>query len=191
MKTNKRVPGGSRITSWTKWRDAFASSLPLLVAASVAAQSVATDNLQRLYEDKAKLEKLSGATRNSLEARFGERILPTKTEPHPEPPGNSDSPINNNLITGTDTSAQDTQSETTLALGTGATVVSAFNDSGSFVGGAAHFTGYAISTDGGVTWTDKGTLPASSEGDAGDPVLAHALAVGALPDTIYMSTLGF
>ena len=63
----------------------------------------------------------------------------------------------------------DAQSETTLLLGAGSTVVSGFNDSCSFLGGAAHFTGYGVSINGGITWADNGTLPTSTEGDAGDP----------------------
>ena len=44
------------------------------------------------------------------------------------------------------------------------------------------------STDGGQTFTEScGALPASSEGDAGDPILAR----DAVSGRIYMSTLGF
>ncbi len=83
-----------------------------------------------------------------------------------------------------DTTAQDTQSETTVAA-RGNKVVTAFNDSGSYGGSSNHFTGFASSTNTGGTFTDRGTLPASTNGDAGDPILA--------PDdsgNVYMSTLG-
>jgi hypothetical protein len=78
-----------------------------------------------------------------------------------------------------------THSETT-ALSFGTTIIGGFNDSGSFTAGN-HFTGFSRSTDGGVTWTDGGTLPASAAGDAGDPVLARDSTSG----TIYFATLGF
>src|SRR5436190_20647905 len=85
-----------------------------------------------------------------------------------------------------DTTAQDTQSETSVAA-LGNNVVVAFNDSGSFLGGSNHFTGYSSSSDKGVTFTDHGTLPASAAGDAGDPVLAR----DNLTRAFYMTTLSF
>jgi uncharacterized repeat protein (TIGR01451 family) len=78
-----------------------------------------------------------------------------------------------------------THSETT-ALSFGSTIIAGFNDSGSLSFGN-HFTGWSRSTDGGATWTDGGTLPASSGGDAGDPVLARDTTSG----QIYFATLGF
>src|SRR5262245_20932249 len=44
--------------------------------------------------------------------------------------------------------AQDTQSETAIALGSGSRVIVAHNDSGSAVGGARHYSGYSVSDDG-------------------------------------------
>jgi hypothetical protein len=87
-----------------------------------------------------------------------------------------------------DTGPQDTQSETTLVLGSGSNIVVGFNDSGSFSGPTFNqFTGYSVSTDGGVTFTDKGKLPASANGDAGDPILAR----DTTSSTIYFGTLTF
>lgn len=85
-----------------------------------------------------------------------------------------------------DSTAQDTQSETTIAVD-GDNVVVGWNDSGSFIGGDSHFTGYASSADRGVTFIDHGSLPDSAEGDAGDPVVAVDNTSGAF----YLSTLGF
>jgi hypothetical protein len=101
-------------------------------------------------------------------------------DPAPQP----FSGINNNAgATGT---GNFTQSETSI-VAFGNTVVIGFNDAGSVVGGANKFTGWAYSTDGGVTFTDGGTLPTSTIGDAGDPVLARDEVTG----RIYFSTLGF
>lgn len=86
-----------------------------------------------------------------------------------------------------DTTAQDTQSETAIVLGSGSNIVAAFNDSESNVGGVNQFTGFAQSTNGGSSFTDKGSLPASTAGDAGDPSLARNTANG----TVYLSTLAF
>ena len=75
----------------------------------------------------------------------------------------------------------DTQSETALAVvpGPTPTIVSAFNDSGSFDfydannNPANHFIGFSQSTSGGVSFADKGKLPGSPMGDSSDPVLAR------------------
>src|SRR5437879_2697395 len=84
-----------------------------------------------------------------------------------------------------DTTAQDTQSETTIVLGSAGNVIVAFNDSGSHLGGANRFTGFSVSTDRGTTFADEGSLPASANGDVGDPVLARDAASG----TIFPATL--
>src|SRR5262249_46739916 len=89
---------------------------------------------------------------------------------------------NNNGSTGT---AFFTQSETTI-LAFDSTVVVGFNDSGSN-NGASKFTGWSPSTDGGPTFTDGGTLPTNSGGDAGDPILGRDATSG----RIYFGTLGF
>src|SRR5262245_57302184 len=89
-----------------------------------------------------------------------------------------------------DTTSQDTQSETSSVSFTDASgqqvIVVGFNDSGSF-DPPFHFTGYARSTDGGATFTDLGVLPASANGDAGDPALVRDAVTG----RIYFATLDF
>ena len=92
--------------------------------------------------------------------------------------------VNNN--SGASTTSGFTQSETSI-LAFGNTVLVGYNDSGSRAGGASKFTGFARSTDGGITFTDGGTLPTHANGDAGDPVLARHDASG----RIYYSTLAF
>jgi hypothetical protein len=83
-----------------------------------------------------------------------------------------------------DLTSRDTQSETTT-IAFGNTVVVAYNDSGSNAVSATKFTGYARSTDGGLTFTDLGQLPTVTGGDSGDPVLARDETTG----RIYLSTL--
>ena len=103
------------------------------------------------------------------------------------------SAISNTMVNdpSADTSDQDTQSETALVLGAGSNIIAAFNDSGSYSGSffspSDKFTGYAISTDGGASFIDKGTLPSGLLGDAGDPVLARDNISG----NIYLTTLSF
>ncbi len=82
--------------------------------------------------------------------------------------------------------ASDTQSETTCLV-VGSSVIVGFNDSGSFATAGGHFTGYSLSSDGGSTFVDKGVLPNSTAGDAGDPVMAKDNNAG----YIYLSTLAF
>ncbi|MCU0414199.1 MAG: T9SS type A sorting domain-containing protein [Ignavibacteriaceae bacterium] len=96
----------------------------------------------------------------------------------------ADALVNNN--TGSTGTSNFTQSEMSI-IAFGNNVVIGFNDSGSYVGGANKFTGWSYSTNGGVTFTDGGTLPTNSGGDAGDPVLARNESTG----RIYLSTLGF
>jgi hypothetical protein len=98
-------------------------------------------------------------------------------------------PLVNNLVNdpAADATAQDTQSETTIVLGAGSNVISSFNDSGSFLGGASKFTGFSRSTTLGNSWTDGGTLPTNPNGDAGDPVLARNNTTG----RTYLATLQF
>jgi hypothetical protein len=85
-----------------------------------------------------------------------------------------------------DTTARDTQSETAIALANN-NVLIAFNNSVCSIGGASQFTGFSVSTNNGSTFTDQRCLPASVNGDAGDPVLARDNTTG----TIYLSTLMF
>jgi hypothetical protein len=91
--------------------------------------------------------------------------------------------VNNN--TGGLSNSSFTQSETSL-IAYGNKVLIAFNDSGAATGRANKFTGYSRSFDGGLSFTDGGTLPTNVGGDAGDPVLARDDSTG----RIYYSTLG-
>jgi hypothetical protein len=88
-----------------------------------------------------------------------------------------------------------TQSETTLVVGGGVgnhNVFAGFNDSESLArGGNGQLTGYAVSSDGGSTWTDMGSLPISTGGDAGDPVMATAAPTPNSPGAVYFTTLAF
>src|SRR4051812_8000792 len=70
-----------------------------------------------------------------------------------------------------DVGTNDTQSETALVLA-GSTVLVAYNDSGSNQSNNK-FTGFSVSGDGGATFADRGSLPTSTAGDAGDPALAR------------------
>lgn len=146
------------------------------------------------YDNDAVFEQMSGAARTRAELKFGRK----KTRSAPSTGGErsgagTTSPFSTSVALAlvndptADATTQDTQSETALVLGSGANVVSAFNDSGSFLGGASKFTGFSQSTNGGTNWTDKGALPTNPDGDAGDPVLARSAQTG----TIFLSTLSF
>lgn len=113
---------------------------------------------------------------------------PTQLEAQPTP-YTSEAALANPQVNNpaADLTNRNTQSETTIVLGAGSNVIAAYNDSGSFISGASKFTGYAVSTDSGTTFTDQGTLPTNAGGDAGDPVLVRSAATG----TIFLSTLEF
>jgi hypothetical protein len=146
---------------------------------------------RHMYDNDAIFNQLSSGARFRLEARYGRKAgqvaaPPVQAEPVPfvgplAPPANV--LVNNPAA---DATLQDTQSETALVLGAGSNIVGAYNDSGSFIG-ASKFTGFSQSTDGGASFTDKGTLPTSADGDAGDPVLARSTSTG----TIFLATLSF
>src|SRR5439155_14090231 len=73
----------------------------------------------------------------------------------------------------TDTYPHITQSETAIAV-TGSNLMAGWNDSGQYLSNG-DLTGYARSSDGGVTWTDMGapTTPLGVVSQVfGDPVLA-------------------
>jgi len=149
-----------------------------------------------LYYNNDRFEQLSGAARTLLELKFGKKDASPTQARAGSTTTNSLSPIeeDTNVLVNDpnlDLTAQDTQSETTLVVfgpaGNGSTGCSAYNDSGSFIGGAQKFTGFSRSTDGGATWADKGALPTNVNGDAGDPVLARSSLTG----TIFLSTLQF
>lgn len=168
----------------------FLASLALLASGHLHAQGRAggkqdpvLELQRRYYQDAELFEQLSSAMQTALIAKFGPRPLfdskgnPVATEPLDKVRGLSGplavvSALGNVLVNNAaaDTTAQDTQSETALVLGSGSNLIAGFNDSGSFIG-ADHFTGWAYSSDDGATWTDPGVLPGTN--DAGDPVLAR------------------
>lgn len=144
-----------------------------------------------LYFDPALYNQLSSAYQRNLERRFGRRGKVTagdrgaaSSEDGSLGPGFPNVAVNNRTA---DTTVSDTQSETTLVLGSGNNVLVSFNDSGSNIAPNASFTGIARSTDGGVSFTDQGRLPASAVSDAGDPVYARNNVTG----RIVVATLGF
>ena len=69
----------------------------------------------------------------------------------------------------------------------GSTVLVIFNDSGSNVSPTANFAGYARSTDGGLTFTDMGALPAQNFGFSH---LARSTASGTVYTTALPSSTG-
>src|SRR5205814_635798 len=100
------------------------------------------------------------------------------------PPEATDILTNNNV--GSTATSGFTQSETTV-IAFGSTVLVGYNDAGSATGGANKFTGFSRSTDGGLTFTDGGTLPTNTNGDLGDPVLAVNTTTG----RVFFATLQF
>lgn len=171
------------------------------------------EELWRLYNDPEQFECLSTSAQTLLENKFGRQtssgissyaVTPGDLGPSDDGSATIIGPADQDPSLGTiqplnalptppvnnpaaDLGAQDTQSETSIVLGSGSNVIVGFNDSGSFIGGAQKFTGFGRSTDMGATWTDGGTLPTNPNGDAGDPVLARDNSLG----RTYFSTLEF
>jgi hypothetical protein len=88
-----------------------------------------------------------------------------------------------------DTTVHDTQSETAIVLGANSNIVVAYNDTGSFSYPTnPTATGYSLSTNGGVSFTDQGSLPGNSPyWGAFDQVLARSSKTG----TIFLSDNSF
>lgn len=141
--------------------------------------------LKRLYKDPVHSPQLSGAARILLKHKFSRAAVVTAPAAELTPRTTIGNIVVNNPAA--DVSSKDTQSTTALVLGSGSNIVSAFNDTGSFTGSNNHYTGFSQSTDSGGSFADKGALPNSPQGDAGDPVLA----VNQTSGTILLATLGF
>jgi hypothetical protein len=84
----------------------------------------------------------------------------------------------------------DGQSETAIVRWNDLDVIAAWNDGTGFHDGSGQIQGWATSTDGGATWTDRGTLPVPAAYPtwkwSSDPVLAINTATGA----VYYTGLG-
>jgi hypothetical protein len=181
------------------------------------------ETLRAIYNDPEQFEMLSSAAQNLLEIKFGRRQANTPIDPpvglgppaenlsdrqeaqaqaEPEPGSRirmtPDNPTVNDRFL--DSTARDTQSETTIAFGSGMNLIVGYNDSGSVTqpfGTFANnkFTGFSRSFNMGGIWRDEGTLPTTPfpamlgnpAGDAGDPVLARWDQTGRL----FFSTLAF
>jgi hypothetical protein len=91
------------------------------------------------------------------------------------------------VVNAPDTTDHDTQSTTTIVLGSGSTVITAFNNTALNNGSNLHQVGWSRSTNGGTTWTDGGALPSSAGGDFRSPVLARDQTSG----KVYMSAQPF
>jgi hypothetical protein len=143
------------------------------------------NSLKSYYDNKEIFQKLSGAAQSALERIYGPKRqteLPNSAPVNQKKLVNApdDQPVNV-LVNdpNADTTAQNTQSETSIVLGsTSNNVIVGFNDSGSctnFCADAQHFTGWSYSTDMGASFTDGGALPDDvfPFGDVGDPVLAR------------------
>lgn len=150
----------------------------------------------QLYWDPALYNQLSSAYQRNLERRYGRRGKVVRSVKGGigagDEGGDSTSPLApppNTLVNNpaADATTQDTQSETTLVLGSGSNILASFNDSGSDIAPNASFTGIARSTNGGTSFTDQGRLPVSANSDAGDPVYARNNTTG----RIILATLSF
>jgi len=150
------------------------------------------DDPQRwLYEDKEAYEQVSGAARAAIDFRFAppreESVGSLLGEGEAIRVEGSPAALDNVLVNDSTTDTiRDVQSETTIVLGAGGTVVSAFNDSGSLVlFSSGHFDGFSRSADFGTTWSDRGRVGNRAFGSAGDPVLARDNVTG----WMYFATL--
>ena len=140
---------------------------------------------QRFHEIITTTEKLPGAIGiTGKKEKANKTVLLNQQQAIAPLPPVSDVLVNNNA--GALPLSGFTQSGTSI-VAFGNNVVVAFNDAGPLAMGQNKVSGFAYSLDGGVSFTDGGTLPASFMGDGGYPVLARNNTSG----RIYLATLGF
>ena len=154
------------------------------------------EQLRELYDNPEQFNQLSGAAQNLMRIKFGPR-LGEKIDSGPsfsdreigKSENNPKSLLLNSLVNNpaADATAQDTQNETAIVLGSGSNIIGSFNDSGSNISGASKFTGFSTSNDGGNTRTHGERYQPMLTGDVGDPVLARDNVTG----EIYLSTLQY
>ncbi len=131
-----------------------------VMAAPLHSQSASRE--RELYDNEELFNQLSSAKQTLLELKFGRRHSLAGKESQPSDGGRVSpivsggehlSSLVQTLVNNpaADATAQDTQSETALVLGSGSNVIAGFNDSGSYLGGASHFTGWSTSTDAGAS----------------------------------------
>ena len=113
----------------------------------------------RLYSDPELYHQLSSAFQNRLGAKFGRRGkvgVPANAAAGESIDGFV---LPNTLVNNpaSDIAPRNTQSETTLVLGSGNNILVSFNDSGLALAGQ-HFTGIARSINAGASFTDQGAL---------------------------------
>ena len=157
------------------------------------------DPLYQVWSNESVFNQVSSAAQSAAVARYGipPYLTPVKSPaaaPHaeaaPSPayvaPGCT--PANVLVNDPSLDTSQYTQSETSITLAGPGNVVVAYNNSRLYSNpGSLHFTGWSNSTDDGASFTDRGALPASSNGDVGDPVLVYDSTSG----DVYLATLMF
>lgn len=145
----------------------------LLGAAPAGGASSSPDAVCALLDRADVREQISAAGELALKLRCG--LISPADVARPNASGQLTAPLVDDTLVNdrsTDTWTHITQSETTVAVNRG-TMLVGYNDSGEF-GTEGDFSGYARSTDGGVTFTDLGqpTTPLNGiTGVFGDPVL--------------------
>ena len=168
--------GRKRIAVW-----ACCTLVTASVTASVSGKNVGADTSDD-NADSSQSDPRSGAALNR-EAALDPGPPQAPIYPDISPTDIRRRAVNNPAA---DTTAQDTQSETSVAV-SGNNVIVGWNDSGSLTSAQATTSPASVDRpDLGATFTDKGALPNSTEGDAGDPVLATDAS-----GNVYMVTLGF
>jgi hypothetical protein len=174
-------------------------ALPLACQDLVAQVAIAPDKDSaewQVYTNEALFNQLSGAARTRAELHFGKKPRSKADSDGPESSGwiyQAGDVTPNELIRvplvnnpAEDTTSQDTQSETSLAVA-GTNIVCGFNDSSQYGISGNKFTGWSSSPDRGSNWVDGLTLPTNPDGDAGDPTLAYSAKTG----TLLYGTLSF
>ena len=126
---------------------------------------------------------MSGALQSILRIRNGSGPAPALSG-GPSAPTDPTSLVN---APTNDVTSHNTQSQAAVSFTGNTSAVVAFTDSGAYDGLNNHFTGWSYSSDNGKNFTDRGSLPADTIGDGGNPRMGR----DQLRNQVYMVTLGF
>ncbi len=150
----------------------IAGSLAVPAAAAPANSALTGSGSPPAWADNPRLDGAAQVAANVIQGIGPTTSLPLGTSPGCHAETSTTGNVQVNCMAEDGTSPQNTQSETSVAV-SGQKVVVGYNDSLVCCFPALNFTAYSVSTDGGKSFTDMGTLPFRPDVQPiGDPAVA-------------------
>jgi hypothetical protein len=150
-----------------------AGSLAVPAAAATASYGSTSSGSPPAWAGNPRLDGAAEVAARVIQGIGPATSLPLGTSPGCPAEASTTGNVQVNCVAEDGTSPQNTQSETSVAV-SGQKVVVGYNDSLVCCLPAVNFTAYSVSTDGGSSFTDKGTLPFRPDVQPiGDPTVAR------------------